>query len=144
MSPKYGSPVLAHLLDLVVAAILIGGATYLAGTFFALFGAILAAMVYFVFIGLAAATHAFRHEHGTSKFLLGLAGITSAIVFGGIAYQFLTNPTLSIFAEPSPWFNEAYLVITLVAGAVIYLVSKSYHKKRGMDISLNYKELPPE
>lgn len=144
VSPRFGSPVAAHLVDLLVAAVLIGGATYFAGTFFALFGAILAAMVYFVFIGLAAATHAFRHEHGTSKFLLALAGISSAIVFGGISFQFLTSPTFSIWTEPAPWFNEAYLAITLVAGAVIYLASRAYHQRRGIDISLNYKELPPE
>jgi amino acid transporter len=144
VSPRFGSPVAAHLLDLVVAAVLIGGATYLAGTFFALFGAILAAMVYFAFIGLAAATHAFRHEHGLSKFLLGLAGISSAIVFAGVAYQYLTSPTFSIWTEPAPWFNEAYLAITLIAGAVIYLASRAYHRRRGIDISLNYKELPPE
>lgn len=144
VSPKLGSPVVAHLIDLVIAMVLIGTAAYFSGTFFALFGAILASMIYFVVVGLTAATHAFRKEKGGSKILLGLAGILSAIIFGFVSYQYLTSPSFSIFTVPSPWFNETYLVITLIAGAVIYLASKQYHKSRGIDITLAYKEIPPE
>lgn len=144
VSPKLGSPVVAHALDLVVAVFLIGLATYFSGSFFALFGAIIASMVYFAFIGLAAATYAFRKERGSARAILGIFGILDAVVFSFISYQYLTSPTFSIFTVLSPWLNETYLVVTLVAGASIYLVSRWYHKKRGMDISLNYKELPPE
>jgi amino acid transporter len=144
VSPKLGSPVIAHALDLVVAVFLIGLATYFSGSFFALFGAIIASMVYFVFIGLAAATYAFRKERGSAKAILGIFGILDAVVFSFVAYQYLTSPTFSIFTVLSPWLNDTYLVVTLVAGASIYLTSRWYHKKKGMDISLNYKELPPE
>jgi glutamate:GABA antiporter len=144
VSPKLGSPVIAHAVDLVIAVGLIGLATYFSSSFFALFGAIIASMIYFVFIGLAAATHAFRKEKGGARILLGIAGILSAIVFSFIAYQYLTSPTFSIFTVPAPWLNETYLVVTLIAGALIYWASYTYHKKKGIDISLNYKELPPE
>lgn len=144
VSPKLGSPLIAHSVDLVIAVFLIGLATYFSSSFFALFGAIIASMTYFVFIGLAAATYAFRKEKGRARAILGLAGILDAVVFSGIVYQYLTSPTFSIFTVLSPWLNETYLAVTLVAGALIYLTSRWYHKKRGMDISLNYKELPPE
>jgi amino acid transporter len=140
VSPRLGSPLFAHLVDLIIAVGLIGLATYFYGSFSALFSAILASMVYFVFIGLAAATHAFRHEKGGARALLGIGGILSAGVFAFISYQYLTSPTFAFFN----WINETYLIVTLVAGAAIYLTSQWYHKKRGMDISLNYKELPPE
>jgi glutamate:GABA antiporter len=140
VSPKLGSPVIAHLVDLVIAVSLIGLATYFYGSFSALFSAILASMIYFVFVGLAAAAHAFRHEKGGARALLGIGGILSAGVFSFISYQYLTSPTFAFFN----WINEAYLIVTLVAGAAIYLSSRWYHKKKGMDISLNYKELPPE
>ncbi|HZW85805.1 MAG TPA: hypothetical protein VFE91_07900, partial [Nitrososphaerales archaeon] len=140
VSPKLGSPVIAHAVDLIVAVGLIALATYLFGSFSALFSAILASMVYFVFIGLAASTHAFRHEKGGARVLLGIAGLASAGVFGFISYQYLTSPTFAFFNN----INEAYLIGTLIAGAVIYLASRAYHKGKGMDISLNYKELPPE
>jgi amino acid transporter len=144
VSPKFGSPVLAHTVDLVIAVVLIGLATYFSGSFFALFGSIISSMVYFAVVGVTAAVFAFRHEKGASKAILGVFGILSAIVFGFISYQYLTSPTFSIFTVSSPWLNETYVVGTLVTGAAIYLVSKWYHGKRGMDISLNYKELPPE
>lgn len=144
VSPKYGSPVVAHLVDLVIAVTLIGFATYFASSFFALFGAIIASMIYFVFIGLAATTHALRKERGSFKAVLAIFGVLNALVFGFIAYQYLTSPTFSIFTVPAPWLNESYLTVTLIAGAVIYLVSRWYHMKKGMDISVNYKELPPE
>lgn len=144
VSPKLGSPIIAHVADLVIAVGLIGLAAYFSSSFFALFGAIIASMVYFVFIGLAAAVYAFRKEKGRSRAILGTFGILSAGVFSFISYQYLTSPTFSIFTVLSPWLNESYLVITLIAGALIYLSSRWYHLKRGMDISLNYKELPPE
>ncbi len=140
VSSKLGSPIIAHAVDLIIAVTLIGLATYFFASFSALFSAILASMVYFTFIGLAAATHAFRKETGSSKYILGLAGILSALVFGFISYQYLTSPTFAFFNT----LNEVYLIGTLVAGAVIFLASRAYHKSRGMDISLNYKELPPE
>ncbi|HYC27015.1 MAG TPA: amino acid permease, partial [Nitrososphaerales archaeon] len=144
VSPRFGSPILAHSVDLIVAVVLIGCATYFSGSFFALFGSIISSMMYFAFVGLAAATYAFRREKGSARFILGVFGILSAGVFGFISYQYLTSPTFSIFTVAAPWLNEAYVVLTLVAGASIYLASSWYHKKRGMDISLNYKELPPE
>lgn len=144
VSSKFGSPAIAHALDLVVAVALIGFATFFSGSFFALFGSIISSMIYFAFVGLAAATYAFRSEKGTSKALLGVFGILSAAVFGFIAYQYLTSPTFSIFTVSPAWLNEVYVVGTFLAGACIYLISRWYHKKRGIDISLNYKELPPE
>jgi amino acid transporter len=140
VSPRYASPVIAHIVDLVIAVGLIGLATYFYGSFSALFSAILASMIYFVFIGLAAAKQAFTKEHGGSQVLLGIAGIADAIVFGFIAYQYLTSPTFAFFNA----LNETYLIGTLIGGAVIYLVSHQYHKSKGIDISLNYKEIPPE
>lgn len=140
VSPKYGSPVIAHAVDLVVAVGLIGLATYFYGSFSALFSAILASMVYFVFIGLASAKQAFTKERGGAQILLGVAGILDAGVFGFISYQYLTSPTFAFFNT----LNETYLIGTLIGGAVIYLASKQYHKAKGIDISLNYKEIPPE
>ncbi len=144
VSPRFGSPMIAMGVNLIISVFLIGLASYFSGTFFALFGAIIASMIYFVVVGLTAATHGLRKEKGMARTLLAVFGILDAGVFAFIAYQYLTSPTFSIFTVLSPWLNETYLVVTLVAGAAIYLASRWYHKKRGMDIDLNYKELPPE
>ncbi len=140
VSPRFGSPMVAMGIDWIVTVILIGITAYYFGSISGIFGAIIASMIYFVFVGLAAAIHAMRHETGTSKVILMLAGILNMVVFGFVAYQFLANPGFTGINN----VTAIYSVGTLVAGAVIYLGSRWYHKKRGMDIDLNYKELPPE
>lgn len=140
VSPKWGSPVVAHLLDLVVTIFLIGGAAFLYGPLSALFGAVVASMIYFIVIGLAAVTYAIRKEKGASKSILGLAGILMALVFCYITYQFLAYPTVwggNVFAY-------GYVAVSFVLGIIIYLASKTYHSQRGIDITLAYKEIPPE
>jgi hypothetical protein len=60
-------------------------------------------------------------------------------VFVYISYQFLAYYTI--------WGGNViaygWVVISFIAGIVIYAISKSYHSKRGIDITLAYKELPP-
>jgi amino acid transporter len=140
VSPRLGSPVLAHLFDLVVTVILVALTAYFFSSISGIFGAIVAGMSYFVFVGLAAATHAIRKESGSAKGLLAVAGILNAVVFGFITYQFLANPGFTGLNN----VTYVYVAGTFLAGALIYQTSRWYHKKRGMDISLNYKELPPE
>jgi amino acid transporter len=140
VSPKLGSPVIAHLFDLVVTVTLVALTAYFFSSISGIFGAIIAGMSYFVFVGLAAATHAIRKESGMAKAVLATAGILNAVVFAFITYQFLANPGFTGLNT----VTYIYVVGTFIAGAAIYQASKWYHKKRGMDISLNYKELPPE
>ena len=140
VSPRFGSPMIAHAIDWLITLVLIGITAYYFGSISGIFGAIIASMIYFMFIGLAAVVHAIRKESGTSKGILALAGALNIIVFGFISYQFLANPGFTGLND----VTAIYCVGTLVVGALIYLTSSWYHKKRGIDISLNYKELPPE
>jgi len=140
VSPRFGSPMVANLVTYVVVIILLGLATYYYASYSALFGAIFASMIYFVFVGLCAATHAFRKEHGGAKALLATAGILDAVVFGFVSYQYLANTSFTGIN----WLTETFLVGTFIAGALIYLASNWYHKRHGVDISLAYKEIPPE
>ena len=128
------------LIDWVITVTLIGITAYYYGSIYGIFGAIIASMIYFMFVGLAAMVHSFRKEVGLSKALLALAGLLNIIVFGFVAYQFLANPGFTGLND----VTYVYSIGTLIAGAIIYQASRWYHKKRGMDISLNYKELPPE
>lgn len=140
VSSRFGSPIVANVITYVVVIILLGLATYYYASYSALFGAILASMIYFVFVGLCAATHAIRKEHGGAKALLATAGILDACVFAFISYQYMANTS---FVGITP-LTEAFLIATFIAGALIYLTSRWYHKRQGMDISLAYKEMPPE
>lgn len=140
ISPKYGSPVVAHVIDLVITLGLIGTSAFVYGTLSSLFGNVVAAMAYFVVIGLAASVYAFRKEKGSSKGILFVAGILMAAVFVYITYLFLVNG--SVWGANSIAYG--YVIVSFVLGAVIYLGSKRYHASRGIDISLAYKEIPPE
>ena len=100
----------------------------------------MASMIYFIIVGLAATAYAMRHERGGVKTLLSAAGILSAAVFVYLTYEFL--------AYPGVWGGNklayGYIILSVVLGAVIYEVSKSIHKSRGIDISMAYKEIPPD
>ncbi len=149
VSPKYGSPVVAHVVDLVITVGLVGLAAVFYGSFQTLFAFVIASMIYFLFIGLAAAVYAVKNEKGSAKSILLISGVLMAVVFAYIINLFLTSPTIwgsSATAFGIPGYDLAYLYVigSFVAGLVIYLASKAYHKKKGIDISLAYKEIPPE
>jgi amino acid transporter len=140
VSPSYGSPVAAHIIDFVFAAVLIGGASFLYGTFVSLYGTIVGPMIYFMFVGVSAVIYGVRREKGRTKAILIVAGVLSALVFLWLTIQFLL--------VPSVWGGNplayGYLILTGIGGAIIYLASKTYHARKGIDISLAFKELPPE
>ncbi len=141
ISPRYSSPVAAHVFDLVITVALIGGAAFLYGPFSSLYGAVVAAMIYFVFIGLAAVIYAIKHDKNiSSKFTLVIAGILMAAVFGYITYQFLAYPLV----WGGNYLAYGYVVISFVAGIVLYSISKKSNAKKGIDITMAFKEIPPE
>jgi amino acid transporter len=146
VNPRFGSPVKAFLISLVVSVVLVGYAAYNyttsnigAGTN-PLFGAILASMIYFMIVGVAAVVHGVRKETGIMKVVLPLAGIGNILVFGYISYQFLTYQSMWSIN----WFTQSWLIGCLLLGAVLFIGSYYYHKARGININLAYKEIPPE
>jgi amino acid transporter len=140
VSEKWNSPVFAHLFDLVVTVALIGLAAFIYGTIASLYGAVLAAMVYFLFVGIGAAVYGLRKEKGGARVTLTAAGTLMAAAFLYLSYEFL--------AAPGVWGGNdlayGYILTTLVAGIVIYVVSNSYQKRHGLDLSMLFREIPPE
>jgi amino acid transporter len=140
VSPRLGSPVYAHLLDLVVTVVLIGLAAFVYGTLSSLYGAVLASMFYFLFVGVAAAVFGLRSEKGRPRTILVLAGSLMAAVFLFLAYEFLSAPQI--------WGGNplayGYIATTFAAGLAVYFASKRYHLRQGMDIGLLFREIPPE
>jgi amino acid transporter len=140
VNPRFGSPVKAFLISLVVTLVLVGIAAFYYSGVGGLFGATIASMIYFIFVGLTAAIWAIRKEKGITKVILALAGIGNMLVFGFLTYQYVTNATMWSLNNLTVYF----VVATFILGAVLYVVSYYYHKSRGVDISLAYKEIPPE
>ncbi|HUI24379.1 MAG TPA: APC family permease [Nitrososphaerales archaeon] len=140
VNPRFGSPVKAFLISLVVTVILVGLAAYYYSGLGGLFGATIASMIYFAFVGLAAATWGVRKEKGSTKAILLIAGIANFFVFGFLTYQYITNAAQWSLNNLTVYF----VVGTFILGAIIYAASYYYHKARGVNISLAYKEIPPE
>ena len=139
ISPKYGSPTVAFTINLVGTLILIALASFFYGTLVSLYGAVIASMIYFFFIGIAALRYALKNEKGRSKAILATAGLLMALVFLYITGQFLVYS--SIWGGTT--LGYAWAFGSFIAGVAIYFISKSYYGKRGIDITLAYKELPP-
>ena len=93
-----------------------------------------------MFVGISAAIHGIKKETGIVKAGLVIAGILNVFVFGFLSYEFLANPVVWALNNLTYFF----ILASVAAGIVIYLGSKRYNARRGIDISLAYKELPPE
>jgi len=81
--------------------------------------------------------------------LLTVCGFLMAVVFAYITYQFLASPSIwgtaaTVNGIPGYYFAYAYVVASFVAGLVLYFACKSYYGSRGIDVTLAYKEIPPE
>ncbi len=140
VNPRFGSPVKAFVISLVVTVVLVALAAFYYSGLGGLFGATIASMIYFAFVGLAAAVWAMRKEQGIAKVILFLAGIGNILVFGFLTYQYVTNAAQWSLNNLTVYF----VVGTFLLGAIIYAASYYYHKGKGVDISLAYKEIPPE
>jgi len=142
VSPRFNSPVVAHLIDLILALVLVGATAFYYGQLSALSATAIGPMVFFMFVGIASVLYAARNrsERGSIRMSLGVAGALSAVVFAIVTYLFVTNP--AIYGGNS--LSYTFLFASFFGGLVIYFVHKSQLKKAGLDLSLAFKEIPPE
>jgi len=140
VSPKYSSPVIAHLLDLGVTVVLIELAALFYGTISALYGSAVSSMIYFAFVGIAAVVYAVKNEKKNSKVILAVAGLLQTMVFVYLTYQFLAYPRI--------WGGNmlayGYVVVAFFSGTAIYTISKRRRAKEGLSFDSAFKEIPPE
>jgi amino acid transporter len=140
VSPRYSSPIIAHVIDLVVTLTLVGLVAFFYGPLSSLGSAIVASMFFFAFVGAGAVVYALRYDKGRSRAILAIFGVLDAIIFVYVSAQFFVYP--SVYGGTA--LSYGYVAATFVIGAIIYFAAKSYHAKRGVDIALAFKEIPPE
>ncbi len=78
-----------------------------------------------------------------------IAGVPVIVIFG--ALTFLTGVFI-VLTTASPYFtgaplNPYYLLGTasvFILGLVIYEISYYYQRSKGIDVSLRFKQIPPE
>jgi amino acid transporter len=137
---RFGTPVVGLLSFAIPTLVLMGAAAYLYGTIVSLYGVVVATMAYFVVVGLAGIVFALRNERGQAKSVLAACGLITAGVFAYMTYLF--------FAYPAIWVGNSlaygFAAGGLIFSVAVYTLSKYYNKKKGIDISLVFKEIPPE
>jgi APA family basic amino acid/polyamine antiporter len=71
--------------------------------------------------------------------VISILGLLTTISFFYIGYLALANPLIVV-----PTLAGGAIALGIVVGCIIvYYASVYYHKKRGLDIELAFKEIPP-
>jgi len=142
VSPRFNSPAVAHIFDLVLAIILVGATAFYYGELSALSATAIGPMLFFMFVAIASILYGIRTKSESSLVRAGLvvAGVLSTMVFAFVAYEFVIYP--SIYG--GNLLSYAFLVSSFIGGLIIYVVHGQYLKKQGIDLSMAFKEIPPE
>ncbi|WP_069807001.1 APC family permease [Vulcanisaeta thermophila] len=146
LSPRFGTPIYAHITDFLITAALITAAGLLYNTFTALYGAVVEALLYYMFVGIGAAVmgllkYGSFNMGGGIRASLTISGVLMAIVMAYLTYEFLAYPSI----WGGNWLAYGVELAAVALGMIIYLVSRYINvRKYGFDISIAYSEIPPE
>ncbi|AWR96726.1 amino acid permease [Acidianus sulfidivorans JP7] len=136
------SPVYAHLLDFVVTLIFLSFPIISPVGVQALYSYTPLAIAYLFLVGLAGVK--FAKQINNTPMLI--TAIISAIFMIFMGYEAFTNPYFGVITTSGApyWPGIAYILSLVGLGIIIYSISKYVNLKRGINIDLNYKEIPPE
>ncbi len=137
---RFGSPWVAHVVDLVVTLIMAGLAGFLYGIFSALYGIALNNWIWFISIGVAAIVYSVRKMQGSARLIMAISGALMTIVYLYISYVFLEYPGIWGGNSLAYGYDAAVFII----GAALYAGSWYYHRSKGINIGLAFKAIPPE
>ena len=136
-----GSPVFTHIFDLVLTLAFLAAPIISSSGATALYGAIVIGMIYFLVVSIAGIIYGLREM----KLLVPVATF-SAAYFLFLTYETVTNPVFSFVTSSGAVdpITLAFVIGSFAVGGVIYLVSWYMNKNKGIDLSLLYKEIPPD
>ncbi|BFI75980.1 APC family permease [Sulfurisphaera ohwakuensis] len=140
---KNGSPIFTHLLDLFATGFFLGVIVFIGSqNALALYGATVLGALYFLIVSIAGIVHGIKSK--VSK--LVPIGVITAGYFSYLTYVSATNPDFGFVnsnGAPNP-ITLAFVIGTLVFSTAVFIVSYIYNKKKGVDLNMIYKEIPPE
>lgn len=144
---RQGSPVYAHLLDLLVTLVFLSFPILLPTGYEALYSYTPLAIVYLILVSLAGL------RLSLSKGIRGLtlASVLSWVFLGFLGYEAFTNPyfgvvTITKSGSVVPYLpGIAYVASLIGIGALTYALAKVHRLRTlGIDIDAVYREIPPE
>lgn len=148
VNPKWHAPTNAHLAYAIGGIIAILCYNYVPGWFNLTLGVTFGCGYVFVLSCLAGAffssrARAIYEASPVAKYgnTIIYTSIIGTIFCGSMVLSFIFIPGLRLFSSvDTALFNVAIIAVA----AIIYIATKKYHASRGIDITLAFKEIPPE
>ena len=118
-----------------------------------LLGALLAQIAAFILVSIAGIVFPFRLRHvwesaGGHRILgfptVTLAGIGGVIVLGALMLMFIFNSTINSTFGVTARLSLSFMIGVIVVGIIWYVVAYFLNRSQGVDVSLAYREIPPE
>ncbi len=118
-----------------------------------LLGALLAQIAAFILVSIAGILFPYRLRHvweaaGGHKILgipsVTLAGIGGVIVLGALMLLFIFNSTINSTFGVTARLSLSFMLGVVIVGILWYIGAYFINRGRGVDVSLAYREIPPE
>jgi len=118
-----------------------------------LLGALLAQIAAFILVSIAGIVFPYRLRHvwqaaGGHRILgipsVTLAGIGGVIVLGGLMGLFIFNSTINSTFGVTAKLSLSFMIGVVVVGIIWYGAVYIANRLRGVDVTLTYREIPPE
>jgi amino acid transporter len=118
-----------------------------------LLGALLAQIAAFILVSAAGVAFPYRlkdiWEAAGGRRLFGvpavaLAGAGGVISLGALLVLFITDKSISTTFAVTAHLSLEFMLGVIVAGVLWYIGAVLYNKRRGVNLNLTYKEIPPE
>jgi amino acid transporter len=118
-----------------------------------LLGALLAQIAAFILVSAAGIAFPYRlkeiWEAGGGKRLFGvpvvvLAGVGGVVSLGALLVLFIANHSISSTFAVTAHLSVEFMLGVVGAGILWYIGALLYNKRRGVNLNLAYKEIPPE
>jgi hypothetical protein len=139
-----GSPMYAHFLNLATTAFFLAFPIISPYGYEALYSYTPLAIVYLVLVSIAGVKAA-RAEGNRGMLIAAALSLAPLALLG---YEAFTNPYFGVVSSISPlqpyYPGLAYVLGLIGLGAVVYTTARYINLKRGIDITLVYREIPPE
>ncbi|MGI8720818.1 MAG: APC family permease [Geodermatophilaceae bacterium] len=151
VSDRFHTPVKAIIFCAITGEIALIGLVNISSA--SLLGALLAQILAFIVVSIAGIVFPYRlrnvWEGGGGRRIFGvpavtLAGIGGVVALGSLLLMFIFNSSVNATFAVTRRLSLAFMLGVVVLGVVWYAATWAINRSKGVDLSLAYREIPPE